>query len=494
MRLALILLFCISSGLAAQDLDSLHQVLARQGNDSGKVDILNRISFLNLAHSLDTMELYAQRAIALGEELNYKRGIAEGHKNLGTAYYAKGSYRSGLEQLFKALKISEQIGDKKNMARVLHNIGGTYFYQEDYARALEFTKRSTEMFQSVGDVEGTATSQLSLCECYVRLGQADQALLFCEKALGVFNRTGNEERQAHAMHYLGGIYNLKKQPAKALTAYWKAGKLVETGRFFSVGVYLYCDLGEFYIESKKYDSSAFYLHKSLTQLKYYDNKDALMLVYQALGDLHERTRQYDSALYYNKLYVNATRKDFNLRRNDQIASLEAHYNLELKSRELQLNQEILRSQRAILVFVGVILAVVLLSSGVIFYLYWQYRAANKRLKELNASIQEKNEEILSQADELQSVNDAMKRINIDLEAMVEERTREVRMQNEKLIEYAYFNAHKVRGPLARIMGLVNVLDLEEHNNSVRLFTEKMRDSALELDDVIREINDKLDTD
>jgi tetratricopeptide (TPR) repeat protein len=140
MRLALLFSLFISIGVAQTPLDSLQRLLISHPEDSAKVDILNKIAFSNLAFSIDTMEMYANKAIELGEKLHYQRGVAEAHKNLGTAYYTKGNYRLGLEQLFMSLKISEQIGDKSNMGRVLHNIGATYFYQQDYVRSLDFTK------------------------------------------------------------------------------------------------------------------------------------------------------------------------------------------------------------------------------------------------------------------------------------------------------------------------------------------------------------------
>jgi tetratricopeptide (TPR) repeat protein len=495
MRVVLAFLLAISVGSVAQtSLDSLYKILPSHPDDTAKVVVLNRIAFLNLAHSLDTMQVYALRAIALGERLNYLRGVAEGHKNLGAAYYSQGDYRGGLEELFKALKISEQIGDKRNMAKAYHNIGGTYFYQNDFKRALEYTKNAIELFREAGDTEGWATSQLSVCECYQRLNDPDQALSYCLEALDVFEKRNNKERQAHAMHYLGGIYKIKNQPELALRSYWKAARLVNDGKFYSVGVYLNKDLGEYYLQTKRYDSASYYLYKSLSQIKVYDSKDALMLTYQALSNYHEAKKRYDSALYYNKIYVEATRKDFDLRRNDQLASMETHYNLELKSRELQLNQEILRSHRSILIFVIVILVVAILSSSLIFILYWRYRAANKKLTELNAAINEKNEEIMAQSDELLTVNEAVKRVNSDLESMVENRTHEVKVQNQKLLEYAYFNAHKVRGPLARILGLVNVMDLNGNDDDLKFLAAKIRESAEEMDEVVREINKKLDTD
>lgn len=494
MRLALVFSFFISIGVAQTPLDSLQRILINHPEDSGKVDILNKIAFINLAFSIDTMEAYANKAIELGEKLHYQRGVAEAHKNLGTAYYTKGNYRLGLGQLFMALKISEEIGDKSNMGRVLHNIGATYFYQQDYVRSLEFTKRAIELSKNAGNIEVVAASQLLACECYKGLNEPDSALPYCEEAYSVFERTGNKERQAFALLYLGGIYDRKNESEKAKQAYFRSLKLVNTGKFRAVGIYLNQELAKFYLKAGKQDSAYYYLYQSLAHLKHYDSKDALMHAYQTLSQIHEHVKRYDSALYYNKLYVDATRKDFNLRRNDQIASLETHYNLELASKELLLNQQVLKSQRNLLISGGIILVITIISSILIFNLYLRYRSANRQLTELNTSINEKNEEILAQSEELKAVNNAMHEINANLEAIVEARTREVKIQNQKLLEFAYFNAHKVRGPLARILGLVNVLKLEDTNNGLKIFTDKMKESASELDHVIHEINEKLDSD
>jgi hypothetical protein len=494
MRLALLFSLFVSVGIAQTPLDSLQNLLVNHPDDSSKVDLLNRISLLNLAFSVDSMEHYAKKAMALGENLNYQRGVAAAHKNLGTAYYTQGNYKLGLEQLFKALKISEQIGDKGNMGRVLHNIGATYFYQQDYVRSLEFTKRAIELSKTVGNVEVVASSGLLVCECYKGLNEPENALPYCQDALAVFEKTGNKERQAFALLYLGGIYDRKNESSKALQAYFRSLQLVRAGNFRAVGVYLNQEVAKHYMASRKYDSAYFYLYQSLSQLKHYDSKDALMLAYQTLSDLHERVKRYDSALYYSRLYVDATRNDFNLRRNDQLATMETHYNLELTSKELLLNQQALKSQRNLLISGGVILLIVIISSIMIFNLYLRYRSANRQLIGLNASINEKNEEILAQSEELKAVNNAMHEINANLEAIVEERTREVKIQNEKLIEFAYFNAHKVRGPLARILGLVNVLKMEDLNNGLKDFTDKMHESATELDNVIHTINKNLDQD
>ena len=79
-------------------------------------------------------------------------------------------------------------------------------------------------------------------------------------------------------------------------------------------------------------------------------------------------------------------------------------------------------------------------------------------------------------------------INTSLEEKVKQRTEKILAQNKKLREYAFSNAHVVRAPLARIMGLTNNLLDEPSTTSKKEFLDSMKDSAKELDDAIRGVS------
>ena len=71
---------------------------------------------------------------------------------------------------------------------------------------------------------------------------------------------------------------------------------------------------------------------------------------------------------------------------------------------------------------------------------------------------------------------------------------EIELQNQKLIEYAFYNAHKVRGPLARILGLVYLLKREAEKIGFvdnDQYLEKLSESANELDIAVREMSQNL---
>ncbi|MDP3928386.1 MAG: response regulator [Bacteroidota bacterium] len=83
-----------------------------------------------------------------------------------------------------------------------------------------------------------------------------------------------------------------------------------------------------------------------------------------------------------------------------------------------------------------------------------------------------------------------------LEVKVKERTLEliksnesIQKQNEELKNIAWIQSHVVRAPLARLMGLVELLSLGESSEdlSTEDILEHISKSALELDDIIKDI-------
>jgi hypothetical protein len=83
------------------------------------------------------------------------------------------------------------------------------------------------------------------------------------------------------------------------------------------------------------------------------------------------------------------------------------------------------------------------------------------------------------------------RLNQSLEERISERTEALAAQNQQLAEYAYINSHQLRGPICRILGLVNLI--EESDTKEKEMVGLLRASVVELDDVVKKINEIVDT-
>lgn len=128
---------------------------------------------------------------------------------------------------------------------------------------------------------------------------------------------------------------------------------------------------------------------------------------------------------------------------------------------------------------------------IICYSTWilksNYDRAQQNLLSTNIQLNEKAKEIATQNEELLKVQEILSALNADLENIVNERTVKIQTQNEILTRYSYTNAHHLRGPVARLLGLAMIYKLEPRPNA-DYFMDKMVEQANEIDSVIKQIN------
>lgn len=116
--------------------------------------------------------------------------------------------------------------------------------------------------------------------------------------------------------------------------------------------------------------------------------------------------------------------------------------------------------------------------------YWKHRI-NKFWHTHSLQLEEKNTALAESKEKIQLLNE-------NLEQKVRDRTHTLEIANEKLRNYSFLNSHAVRRPLANILGLVNILDLENpESQENKTYLEMLGQSAQELDAVIHDINQQL---
>lgn len=194
--------------------------------------------------------------------------------------------------------------------------------------------------------------------------------------------------------------------------------------------------------------------------------------------------------------------------------------IELLEKEKQLGNK----NRVLAWFIVSLLAIVLLFVLIII----RYRVRKSRqLSEQNSIINNMNVEIMAQNDELSAINDQLnlktteldkhnqklteaqsiiksqneklKSYNKDLEIEVEKHTKELRDSNKQLHQYntqleqfTYAISHNIRAPIARLLGLTQILgkltDEKEKSNVLRM----VKQSSEDLDDVVNDLHSILE--
>jgi signal transduction histidine kinase len=132
-------------------------------------------------------------------------------------------------------------------------------------------------------------------------------------------------------------------------------------------------------------------------------------------------------------------------------------------------------------------------SVITYFIKQSYHQERLAIKFKNRELDEKNQEIFCQNEELQQQQETIIKINQVLEEKIKERTWHLEQKNEQLKKYTFLNAHKLRGPLARALGLVYVLKNNTLNEEEHLqWLLHLNQSLLELDKVVYDMNDMLE--
>lgn len=109
------------------------------------------------------------------------------------------------------------------------------------------------------------------------------------------------------------------------------------------------------------------------------------------------------------------------------------------------------------------------------------------VKQRELELNRARKELQEYSEELLMANEEVKAINNNLENIVQERTKLLSMRNQQLTEYAFLNAHKIRGPLSRILGSAGILEYASDECQKQLIVRHIVRSTEELDEVLHQI-------
>jgi signal transduction histidine kinase len=125
---------------------------------------------------------------------------------------------------------------------------------------------------------------------------------------------------------------------------------------------------------------------------------------------------------------------------------------------------------------------IFLTGTVIFLTLYFFKTGYEKKQ---AQLTRQNEAIHNQKEEIEQINE-------ELESIISDNTEKLRTHEERMNEYAHIHAHQVRSPLARIMGLIHLIDLEPDSaKALREYLPKIKSNADELNIQLKEVSKQL---
>lgn len=218
-RLLLICLLLVPACTQGQQLaiDSLLRQLPLKGPDTGRVNLLNKVSWMFWeTGQYDSTYAYATAAKDLAARLDFQIGIAQAYNELGLVQEYRGDLAGALDNYSSALAAARLSGSAVMAANCYTNIGILQQKQGDYAGAYGNYAAAMDIYTEAGNEKGIAISHINLGYVNSLQGNYPEALDHYYAALKIQNRLGNQRSIADIYTNIGIIHFRRKNYTEAL--------------------------------------------------------------------------------------------------------------------------------------------------------------------------------------------------------------------------------------------------------------------------------------
>jgi signal transduction histidine kinase len=432
-----------AQGFGKPILDSLLKVLPALKEDQNKVNVLVRISSAYSRIDARKGIVAGLEAEAVAKRLNWPRGIATSMNSLGLCYtsnveYAKalacldteytisvkdqykqgmllallndavvynqqGYYSRAIDWSMRSLKVAEDIHDSLNIALNLANIGSIYSKLEDYPKALEYAQQAYAYYQRTGNKSMEAIVLSGLADLYDGLGQRAKSLEVYTQALVLFRQLGDRAGLVTNLANRAITYSENKEYDQSIKDFSEAVRVADTlGDSYRLAAVL-DNMAHTYIDAAQSasgevtDRRALYLRearKTLAQALSLNQKngnlDGLTDNYKYIALLDSVNGNYKEALVAYEKYREFYDSIFTGNNQKTIQKLEDQRQIDLRDKQIQINNLDLHNQRNQRWFyIGGLLALFLVGA-LLFFQSRQRQKANFELRSLNVQLDEAN--------------------------------------------------------------------------------------------------------
>jgi tetratricopeptide (TPR) repeat protein len=278
--------FTINCFAQPNPIDSLRNLLRYEKEDTTRILLLDKLSYVILYSKPDSAMFLAQQAFALAKKNNFAKGEAESLDRIANAFRITGNNSKALELDLQALQKAEAINYVDGIIDDLNNTGLAYYYERDYQQSISYYHRALMLAERIDDKPHLDYVLGNLGESYQKLNKLDSARYFA-------NRSYDTAVKINDLDFIG----------------------MEL-----------CNLGNIYSGMGQNDIAMGYYKSGIPYLKITADMDAICEAYLGWATAFKKTGNFDSCLYYAKLsLINAQKANFPKRLMEASNFLTAYY-------------------------------------------------------------------------------------------------------------------------------------------------------------------------
>lgn len=440
--------------------DMAYKISFKQKDPLGIALSISTIAGVNWAQAEYNLALKAYfDALSKYEVLQDTTGILRCYNNIAEVYKKLENYVNAKRYLYKAQELHTLFFLEKFLVLNSLNLAELYLEEKNYDSVTHYLKKAKTAPSNQLTIRYYATINYDYALLNKDTSNFDLANIFIEECIGFAKMENNERRLAEAYNIKGEILIELNQHQQAIDVFKKALKIAI---------------------KLKHEHLELRIQKNLYVLDFEKGKT-----------INALTHILRYAELRDKIYTTSISR--------QSAEFEKAYEFEKIEKEnsvLQLKQNI--NDSIIKYQIGfIILALIALSIAVYFLVI--INKQRRSLKLALALLEEKSRIVETQKIELEkqskkthALNKELTLLNKNLESRAHEIAREIELKNKKMNKYAFMNAHKLRAPIASILGLINLFGKALEPQDEKTMIRMLKESADKLDNVVYEIKDIID--
>jgi tetratricopeptide (TPR) repeat protein len=474
--------------LSGQTLDSLKDALSKERSDENRIGLLKAIGEIQIQVNPADAISYFEELILISQQQDDQLLESYALNKIGNCWFYLNDFKQSTQFYFKALESTEEQPAYYDLiSRIYNNLGWSFKKFEDYEKALQYFLKAEDFARKTGDQGALGLILNNKGVTQKDLKKFDAALASLNESLKLNQETGNMRQERFNLNNISVIYIELNRYDDAIQKLKQLLVLNEELRDTVELINNLENLGRAYVGMKDYPHAESALLMALEYTERNKRAEMKQMILSELSSLYRLQGKMKEALdYFKEFYVlSDSLKTQETKR--YALELETKYNSLMKEKELESARTELAEQK--LYFTWIVGALVIAIVLVIFA--WRTIILKRKNEQKLLGLYN---EIEYKAQALQQANNEIIAINNNLEKLIVKRTETIQIQNERLREFAFMNAHRIRGPVASILGIVNLLVDSRNERLTQDLIQHLQTSASNLDTIINEVTRQLEED
>lgn len=436
--------------------------------------------------------------------------------DVGAIFSEKGDYEPSQQYLFEALALASANGMEQLECDAMLEIGYVYYFLEQLDKGIDFADKALVKAKAIQYkiAEGTAHNLKGIL--YAKQKDYFKAMEEYSKALAIRKASNNVRGIASTMSNIALLYEYDNNYTKALELQVRSLAIDDSiqnkyGMAWSKQM-----IGALLIRMNRMQEAIQYLNEAENEATNLDAREILLQVFKSKGQLYSKQKKLEEALQYSEAY-NALRDSiYDSGLAGKVMLLQQSYEMNERDKTILMQEAAISAQKKLF-------WILIPGSGLLLLLFFFYYRAYKNTRKLNYEIAERNEEIQAQSEELTEANQALNVLNTEIALQkkeLEKRSEELNERNQiilelnnkltfdieikkdelyktneelvkhnnELLQFSFTVSHNLRGPVARMLGLMNLINVSTDQDERAYLINLLQKSTIELDVILKDLN------